>query len=353
MHSSSTPELTHFAEDVLNGLSSTPKSLSSKYFYDERGSRLFQEIMKLPEYYLTGCEHEIFSTQTEAIFKAFAGRNASVNERAHSGNEKARSLRPAFPPASTFDLIELGAGDGTKTAVLVEHFLKQNAEISYYPIDISQEALDALTEKFTAEFPGLAMSTLNGDYFRILESIKNSSGRRKVLLFLGSNIGNFNRAQAVDFFRQLRAVMNENDLLFIGFDLQKDPHVIANAYDDAAGVTAAFNLNLLRRINRELGGNFDLNQFTHYANYRPIEGSARSFLVSRERQTVHIDALKRDFEFEQWEAVFMEISQKYSLKMIAELAAESGFEIKQNFFDGKNYYCDSLWQTGTPPSWRQ
>ena len=329
MHSSSTPELTHFAEDVLNGLSSTPKSLSSKYFYDERGSRLFQEIMKLPEYYLTGCEHEIFSTQTEAIFSAFAnGDNA-------------------------FDLIELGAGDGTKTAVLVNHFLKQNAEISYYPMDISQEALDALTEKFTAEFPGLAMSTLNGDYFRILESIKNSSGRRKVLLFLGSNIGNFNRAQAVDFFRQLRAVMNENDLLFIGFDLQKDPHVIANAYDDAAGVTAAFNLNLLRRINRELGGNFDLNQFTHYANYRPIEGSARSFLVSRERQTVHIDALKRDFEFEQWEAVFMEISQKYSLKMIAELAAESGFEIKQNFFDGKNYYCDSLWQPGTPPSWRQ
>ena len=320
MHSSSTPELTHFAEDVLNGLSSTPKSLSSKYFYDERGSRLFQEIMKLPEYYLTGCEYEIFSTQTEAIFSAFAnGDNA-------------------------FDLIELGAGDGTKTAVLVNHFLKQNAEISYYPIDISQEALDALTEKFTAEFPGLAMSTLYGDYFRILESIKNSSGRRKVLLFLGSNIGNFNRAQAVDFFLQLRAVMNENDLLFIGFDLQKDPHVIANAYDDAAGVTAAFNLNLLRRINRELGGNFDLNQFTHYANYRPIEGSARSFLVSRERQTVHIDALKRDFEFEQWEAVFMEISQKYSLKMIAELAAESGFEIKQNFFDGKIYYCDSFWR---------
>lgn len=320
MQSSTTPEMTQFAEDVLRGLSETPKSLSSKYFYDDEGSRLFQEIMKLPEYYLTGCEEEIFSTQTDAIYRSFAnGDNA-------------------------FDLIELGAGDGTKTAVLVDHFLNQNADISYSPIDISEEALDALTEKFNAEFPDLAMKTLNGDYFRILESLKNGDGRRKVLLFLGSNIGNFSRAQALDFFRQLRAVMNANDLLFIGFDLQKDPHVIVQAYDDAAGVTAAFNLNLLRRINRELGANFDIDKFTHYAIYRPVECSARSFLVSRERQTVHIEALKRDFEFDQWEAVFMEISQKYSLKMIADMAAESGFEIKQNFFDSKNYYCDSLWQ---------
>ena len=320
MQSSTTPELTHFAEDVLNGLSATPKSLSSKYFYDDEGSRLFQEIMKLPEYYLTGCEHEIFSTQSEAIFAAFANGDAE------------------------FDLIELGAGDGSKTAVLVDHFLKQNAAISYSPIDISQEALDALTEKFNAEFPSLAMETLNGDYFRILESLKNGSGRRKVLLFLGSNIGNFNREQAVDFFRQLRAVMNESDLLFIGFDLQKDPHVIVQAYDDAAGVTAEFNLNLLRRINRELGANFDIDRFMHYANYRPVESSARSFLISRERQTVRIEALKRDFEFDQWETIFMEISQKYSLKMIADLADESGFAVKQNFFDSRNYYCDSLWR---------
>src|SRR5437868_10471467 len=166
MNSSPAPELSTFAEDVLHGLSGTPKTLSSKYFYDDEGSRLFQEIMKLPEYYLTGCEHEIFSTQTKAIFTAFAN------------GDKA------------FDLVELGAGDGTKTAVLVDHFLKQNADISYSPIDISQEALDALTEKFNAEFPDLAMKTLNGDYFKILESLKNGTGRRKVLLFLGSNIGN-------------------------------------------------------------------------------------------------------------------------------------------------------------------
>ncbi|MBK7392622.1 MAG: L-histidine N(alpha)-methyltransferase [Chloracidobacterium sp.] len=320
MQSSTTTELSQFADDVLRGLSAKPKELSSKYFYDDEGSRLFQEIMKLPEYYLTGCENEIFSTQTSDIHQAFAnGVNA-------------------------FDLIELGAGDGTKTAVLVDHFLKRNADISYSPIDISQEALDALTEKFEREFPALRMNAMNGDYFKILESLRSANGRRKVLLFLGSNIGNFSADQSVAFFRSLREVMSDNDLLLVGFDLQKDPHVIANAYDDVAGVTARFNLNLLTRINRELGGDFDLDKFTHYANYRPIEGSARSFLVSREKQTVRIEALGRDFEFDQWEAVFMEISQKYSLKMIEDLAEQSGFAIKRNFFDSKNYYCDSLWR---------
>lgn len=320
MRSAPSPELTQFAEDVRRGLSSTPKELSSKYFYDDEGTRLFQEIMKLPEYYLTSCESEIFREQTANIYTFFAHGNKG------------------------FDLIELGAGDGTKTAILVDHFMRQNADITYSPIDISQEALDALSAKFTAEFPSLRIATRNGDYFSILESLKNGEGRRKILLFLGSNIGNFNRNQALTFFRHLRDVMNADDLLFIGFDLQKDPHVIVPAYDDTKGVTAKFNLNLLKRINRELGGDFDLDRFTHYANYRPVEGSARSFLISREKQNVHIRALERTFEFDQWEAVFMEISQKYSLKMISGLAAESGFEIKRNFFDSRNYYCDSLWR---------
>jgi uncharacterized SAM-dependent methyltransferase len=139
--------------------------------------------------------------------------------------------------------------------------------------------------------------------------------------------------------------MNDDDLLLVGFDLQKDPHVIAAAYDDADGVTAKFNLNLLTRINRELGADFDLDKFLHYANYRPNEGSARSFLISREKQTVTISALQRTFQFEPWEPIFMEISQKYSMGMIESLAAESGFDVKQNFFDSRNYYCDSLWKT--------
>ena len=320
MQTSTCPELSQFAEDVLKGLSSTPKALSSKYFYDDEGTRYFQQIMKLPEYYLTECEREIFTVQAAAIHRAFANGD------------------------NGFDLMELGAGDGTKTAILVDHFLKNGADISYSPIDISQGALDELSAKFSARFPDLKMETRNGDYFQILKSLKNGGGRRKILLFLGSNVGNFSHEKSVDFFRQLDAVMNANDLLFIGFDLQKDPHVILKAYDDSQGITAAFNINLLRRINRELGGDFDLDKFVHYALYRPVECAARSFLISRKKQTVYIEALGRSFDLEPWEAIFMEISQKYNMPMIESLAAESGFEVKQNFFDSKNYYCDSLWQ---------
>lgn len=309
-----------FAEDVLKGLSSTPKFLSSKYFYDDEGSRLFQEIMKLPEYYLTRAEFEIFQRQTREIFQAFSENCAE------------------------FDLIELGAGDGTKTAVLIDYFLKQNIDFTYSPVDISQEALDILSAKFKSEFPRLSMNTKNGDYFRILETLKSESGRRRILLFLGSNIGNFSSEQSLDFFKRLRGVMNENDLLFVGFDLQKDPRLILNAYDDARGVTAEFNLNLLRRINHELGANFDLEKFSHYAIYRPTECAARSFLISRREQTVFIEALNQTFHFKAWEPIFMEISQKYNLEMIEELAETSGFQVSENFFDANKYFVDSLWK---------
>lgn len=309
-----------FAEDVLAGLTATPKTLSSKYFYDDEGSRLFMEIMKLPEYYLTRSERDIFSEQTADIYEAFS------------------------PGHNEFDLIELGAGDGTKTAILIDHFLKRRADFTYSPIDISQEAIDYLSAKFKTEFPDLDFEPQTGDYFRILETLKIKSERRKIILFLGSNIGNFSGDQALEFFRHLRAVMHDNDLLFVGFDLQKDPHVIVKAYDDDQGVTAAFNLNLLRRINRELGANFDLEKFMHYAIYRPVECAARSFLISREKQSIYIEALNRNFEFDQWEAIFMEISQKYNPKMIEELAGESGFEVAQTFFDSQNFYCDSLWR---------
>jgi len=320
MQSCPTPELSQFADDVLRGLSSVPKQLSSKYFYDDEGSRLFQEIMKLPQYYLTRAEFKVFTEQREAICDAFTDG------------------------ADAIDLIELGAGDGSKTAVLVEHFLEKQIDFTYSPIDISQEANDALLEKFTEKFPGLRIKPHTGDYFKVLASLKNGSSRRKILMFLGSNIGNFQRTQAVDFFRQLRGVMNPNDRLFIGFDMQKDPRVIVNAYDDPKGVTAAFNLNLLRRINRELGADFDLTKFSHYAQYRPVECAARSFLISREKQTVNIAALRRSFELEQWEAIFMEISQKYTRAMIEDLAAESGFEIAKEFFDEENFYTDSFWR---------
>ena len=319
MEASRSPELSAFAEDVLHGLSSSPKHLSSRYFYDDEGSRLFMEIMKLPEYYPTRAELKIFSEQTAEIYRSFTEGTDSIS------------------------LIELGAGDGMKTSVLIGHFLKQGFPFDYSPIDISQEANDALSERFHRKFPGLTISPHTGDYYQVLDSLKNGDGKRKIIMFLGSNIGNFQREKAMDFFRSLRGVMNSNDRLFIGFDMQKDPRVIVSAYDDPKGVTAAFNLNLLTRINRELNADFDISKFSHYAQYRPVECAARSFLISREKQTVTIGALDRSFLFEQWEAIFMEISQKYTRAMIEELAAESGFSIERDFFDQEYFYTDSLW----------
>ncbi len=310
-----------FAEDVLEGLSDNPKHLSSKYFYDEAGSTLFQEIMKLPEYYLTRTETEIFREQTEEICEAFEVTNGG------------------------FDLIELGAGDGTKTSLLVKHFLENGADFKYVPIDISRKALELLTDKFHREYPTLEIQPECGDYFKTLKTFSEKSRRKEIILFLGSNIGNFREAQAVDFFRHLHEVMSTEDMIFIGFDLHKNPKTILNAYDDSQHVTSKFNLNLLKRINRELGANFQIENFLHYASYHPTECAARSYLISQKDQTVFIESLDREFGFKKWEPIYMEVSQKYNLDMIENLAAESGFEIARNFFDENKFYTNSLWQT--------
>ena len=335
MQASNSIELSPLAADVLTGLSGTPKHLSSRYFYDDEGSRLFMEIMKLPEYYPTRAEMKIFTEQKDAICEAFTECKHSSPQTVEESDTNVRV---------PIDLIELGAGDGLKTAVLIEHLLATGVDFRYEPIDISQEANDALSARFREKFPALRIEPHTGDYFTVLDSLKSNNGRRKVILFLGSNIGNFLRDKAVAFFRSLREVMNENDRLFVGFDMQKDPRTIVAAYDDPQGVTAAFNLNLLTRINRELGGDFDLSKFSHYAQYRPMECAARSFLISREHQSVSVEALGRTFEFEQWEPIFMEISQKYTHAMIDELARDGGFEIAQEFYNGEDFYIDSLWK---------
>lgn len=308
-----------FARDVDEGLSSDPKFLSSKYFYDDEGSRLFQRIMGLPEYYLTRAEMEIFTNSAGDLLEGFGADD------------------------EPFDLIELGAGDGKKTAVLVSYLLGSNADFRFVPIDISSEAIDSITSNFRASFPGLDIHPETGDYFRILGSL-SGTGRRKLVLFLGSNIGNFSEEQALRFFREVRSTMAESDRMLIGFDLHKDPGTILNAYDDSQGVTRLFNLNLLKRINRELDADFDILGFDHYASYHPLERAARSFLISRRDQTVTIGAIRKEFRFAQWEPIFMEISQKYDLRMIESLASGSGFAVAGNFFDSNGFYADSLWK---------
>ncbi|MCB0581195.1 MAG: L-histidine N(alpha)-methyltransferase [Phaeodactylibacter sp.] len=310
--------LTAFARDVLQGLSGTPRKLSSRYFYDEQGDKLFQQIMRMPEYYLTDCELEIFERRKEDILRAI-------------GLEQ-------------FQLLELGAGDGMKTKVLLRHFLESGADFRYQPIDISPNVLMELEESLRAELPALQVKSLPGDYFKVLHELRGGGGQPKVVLFLGANIGNYTREEAVSFLRSVAAELNPGDRLLIGFDLKKDPAVVLDAYNDPAGVTAAFNLNLLRRLNRELGANFELQGFKHWETYNPLSGEAKSYLVSRKDQHVFIKALNRSFHFEAWEAIDVELSKKYSISELESLAEQSGFAVQEHFFDRKGYFVDSLWR---------
>ena len=311
-----------FAEDVLSGLSASPKFLSSRYFYDENGDRLFQQIMELPEYYLTRCEYEILNSEKEAIRQLFSNDG-----------------RP-------FQLIEFGAGDGYKTKVLLQHFAHKGAQFKYVPIDISQNVLDQLSEDLAQSLPDLAVSPRQGEYFKALEEIENGGKTRKVVLFLGSNIGNFKPEEAHDFLRTMAQSLHKGDLLFIGFDLKKDPEVILNAYNDSSGVTRAFNLNLLQRMNRELGANFDVANFKHFPIYDPSTGETKSYLASKKDQGVYIEALDKTFHFSAWEPIFMEVSRKYYIAEIEQMAVKAGFRMVKNFYDQKQYFVDSVWEVG-------
>ena len=309
-----------FAQEVKEGLTASPKRLSSKYFYDEQGSRLFQEIMKLPEYYLTRSEFEVFSTRKTAIGELLANQ------------------------AGEFDLVELGAGDGTKTRILLREFLDQGLTFSYLPVDISEDALNNLVRALKEELPSLVVEGVAQEYFEGLRQLKLNSQRKKLVLFLGSNIGNFNDQEALKFMRSLRDQLNPGDMLMVGFDLRKDPRLILAAYNDSAGVTREFNLNLLRRINRELGANFDLEKFDHYPVYDPMTGEARSYIVSKEAQEVYIEAINQTISFGLAEPIHTEISRKYTLEQVATLGKEAGFEPLVEYFDGRQYFVDAVWK---------
>jgi len=307
-----------FYKDVLTGLSVSPKKLQSKYFYDAAGDKLFQEIMKAPEYYLTDCELEIFSEQTTAIVQMLTENFES------------------------FDLIELGAGDATKSVFLVQELLSKNVDFTYLPIDISTNVIEQLLYTLPKQLPGLQMQGLNGDYFDMLKEASQLSSRPKVVLFMGSNIGNMPVKEAFGFCSALRQALSAGDLAIIGFDLKKNPKTILAAYNDAAGITKNFNLNLLTRINRELEADFNLNQFEHYPTYDPQTGACKSFLVSLVQQEIKIGSTS--IQFEENELIDMEVSQKYNLEEIKQFALAGGFEPIQHFFDNKKWFVDAVWQ---------
>ena len=309
---------TLFAQEVLEGLLSTPKKLPSKYFYDAEGDRLFQRIMAMPEYYLTNSEAEIFNLHKESLFNQIDG--------------------------NTIDLIELGAGDGSKTQILIRYFLNKNLKFNYLPIDISSNILGELKKALSLKFPNLKVIPQVGEYLEQLQQLLSQPNTKKLALFLGANIGNMTKNEAQNFLKKIASSMQVGDLFLIGFDLKKDPQIILDAYNDSAGITAAFNLNLLRRINRELDADFNLNFFQHWETYNPITGETKSHLISNQSQTVNINSLNQKIEFERWEAIHTELSLKYSFKEITQLAQNSGFSIIENFLDKKEYFTDSLWQ---------
>jgi L-histidine Nalpha-methyltransferase len=310
-------EPTSFREDVIQGLTENPKRLDSKYFYDAAGDKLFQEIMQVPEYYLTGCEQDILSGQTRDIIQAI---------RAHTGD---------------FDLVELGAGDATKTCFLLRELLDDGVDFTYFPIDISKNVIDKLDQYLPVELPALRYKGLNGEYFDMLKAAGTLSRRNKVVLLMGANIGNFHPAEALQFCQAIRKQLQPGDLLFIGFDLKKDPQTILSAYNDCQGVTRAFNLNLLTRINRELGGHFNLEDFEHYPTYDPLTGSCKSYLISLRAHRVYIGDTPIDFHGS--EPIYMEISQKYSLLEADQMAFSAGFFPIVAFQDSRRWFADCLW----------
>lgn len=308
-----------FAKDILNGLQQSPKRLPSKYFYNAEGDRLFQRIMALDEYYLTRSELQIIESRKADILQSFLGKGNS------------------------FRLIELGAGDGTKTKVLLEHFVNAGTDFVYSPIDISENVLQQLSETVKQSIPELKIEPIQGEYFQALGELKGHSGK-EVVMFLGSTIGNFGIDSGKEFLKELGENLSQGDLLFIGFDLMKNPRTVLAAYDDKERVTKDFNLNLLERINQELGADFAIDKFQHYPTYDPVTGETRSYLISTQDQSVYIESLDYRLELKKWEPIHMEVSQKYSMEMVEEFAEYSGFRIIKHFMDNNEYFLDSLWE---------
>jgi len=308
-----------FAAHVRTGLAQDPKHLSSKYFYDKRGSELFRQIMDLPEYYLTKCEHEILQTQHASI-------RDSIN-------------------ADKLNVIDLGAGDGAKTFTLLEGLRALKVDTRFCPIDISASAMAGLVGSAAKRMPQLKVSGVVSEYLSGLEWLaKHNDDRTSLVLLLGSNIGNFTRHGASDFLRSLSKTLNKDDVICVGFDLKKDPDVMIAAYADSQGVTAKFNTNLLQRINRELGGSFQPDKFKHYGTYNAQLGAMESHLMATEAHQVFIEKLANAYSFHAWEAIHTERSLKFDEDEIRGMALACGLEFVELLKDHKGWFVDALFR---------
>jgi L-histidine N-alpha-methyltransferase len=308
-----------FADDVRAGLTARPKTLPSKYFYDQLGSAIFEAITLLPEYYLTRAESEILTARADDIISLAQPRR----------------------------LIELGSGSAQKTRYLIEAGLRRQRNLEYSAIDISQTVLAATADVLRAQYPNLTVHSYQGDYYEGLRALAQAesaseTGHRALALFLGSNIGNFDPPEALRLLRAIRAVLERDDALLLGADRKKDRATLEAAYDDSIGLTAAFNLNIVARINRELGGHFDVRSFHHRAVYNEEYGRVESHLVSTIDQVVTIDALPLDVSFSQGESIHTESSYKFSRDDVERIARDAGFELQNLWTDSEQRFACHL-----------
>ena len=304
-----------FAADVARGLSSNPKQLFPKYLYDELGSHLFEAICQLPEYYLTRAETEILTRYADEIAGAIEGDKT---------------------------LIEMGSGSASKSKLIIEALLKRQPELVFIPVDISAPVLETSARSLLQTYPALRVAAYAGDYYDGIAALASLHSERALALFLGSNIGNFDSAEASRFLRAMRGVLRPGDALLLGADLKKDPLILEAAYNDALGVTSAFVRNQLTRINCELEADFDVRRFNLVSAYNGEEGRMEVYLESPSGQTASIGKLKMQITLEPGERIHMEHSYKYDLAQLSRMAAETGFERIRTWMDDREYFSSNL-----------
>jgi L-histidine Nalpha-methyltransferase len=305
-----------FAEDVRTGLSSEPKQLFPKYFYDELGSQLFEAICLLPEYYLTRAENEILTRYADDIVSEVSAEKVS--------------------------LIEMGSGSALKTRLIIEALLKRQPELLYTPVDISATALEQSSRVLLQSYPELIIDAYASDYYEAIRQLRSQKRGRTLALFLGSNIGNFDVEEAHTFLRALRGVLEVGDALLLGVDLRKDARTLEEAYDDALGVTASFNLNLLTRINREFEADFNLRAFRHQVVYNEELGRVEVYIVSLRKQTVSIRRLNMEIQFAEGERLHTENSYKYDPAGLSQLAHATGYTRARTWLDEREQFSSNL-----------
>jgi len=305
-----------FENDVLEGLTQHPKAIPSKYFYDDAGDRLFQKITTLGEYYLTRCEKEILHEQVAQIAEIL------------TDTERVR-------------VIELGAGDGHKTIPFLKRLAELGVNVDFVPVDISEDVLQQLAKKFKEIIPEGSIHPFSADYFNVHFPEYNGT---TFWMYMGSTIGNLTKDKAIGLLKNLRDSAKEGDIIGLGYDLRKDPTTILAAYNDKEGITAKFNLNLLSRINRELGANFNLADWKHYPIYDVITGEAKSYLLSKKQQTVYFPKSEQTIQFEAWEAIHTEISKKFSSLEMNQICLQAGWKAKAVLTDKAANYALSFYE---------